>query len=263
MDKKDKKKGLKSILKKTIKTDYKSIRSKENKEMIWNVLLNNKVFADIKEDDFNNIVNIFEHNFLKEFKLSKTLIEINKAILKNVLSDINEYKKNMASIPSNESPFNNSTQRNDEINKHQENLLKYMNKNNNEVELNNDDSFKLVDENDEDKFKQESDVNFLLDNMLKEREMEITDISYNNTELDLEDNPNTFNDNDMIKNSLDENENKQIDNVILNKYLNRGMDDQVSRTTFIELEKMVLLLKEEVDMLRKDVISLKVHLRIT
>jgi len=82
------------------------ITSKDNKEVLWNVLYNNKVFNNIPETDFNNIQMLFEKTILKSLdenrELStntisdpKNIIAINKIILQNMVTTIANYKKSL------------------------------------------------------------------------------------------------------------------------------------------------------------------------
>ena len=82
------------------------ITSKENKEVLWNVLYNNKVFNNIPESNFNNIQMLFEKTILKSLdenrELStntisdpKNIIAINKIILQNMITTIANYKKSL------------------------------------------------------------------------------------------------------------------------------------------------------------------------
>ena len=82
------------------------ITSKDNKEVLWNVLYNNKVFNNIPETEFNNIQMLFEKTILKSLdetrELStntisdpKNIIAINKIILQNMVTTIANYKKSL------------------------------------------------------------------------------------------------------------------------------------------------------------------------
>jgi hypothetical protein len=82
------------------------ITSKENKEVLWNVLYNNKLFNNIPETEFNNIQMLFEKTILKSLdenrELStntisdpKNIIAINKIILQNMVTTIANYKKSL------------------------------------------------------------------------------------------------------------------------------------------------------------------------
>jgi len=82
------------------------ITSKDNKEVLWNVLYNNKVFNNIPETDFNNIQMLFEKTIVKSLdenrELStntisdpKNIIAINKIILQNMVTTIANYKKSL------------------------------------------------------------------------------------------------------------------------------------------------------------------------
>jgi len=85
------------------------ITSKENKEVLWNVLYNNKLFNNIPESNFNNIQSIFEKtvirsldenkelftNNIDSINESKNIIAMNKIILQNIIVNINKYKKSL------------------------------------------------------------------------------------------------------------------------------------------------------------------------
>ena len=85
------------------------ITSKENKEVLWNVLYNNKLFNNIPESNFNSIQSIFEKTVLLSLDEnkdlfaknmdntndSKSIIAINKIILQNIIVNINNYKKTL------------------------------------------------------------------------------------------------------------------------------------------------------------------------
>ena len=86
------------------------ITSKENKEVLWNVLYNNKVFNNIPETDFNNIQMLFEKAIIRSldenreiltnsgsdiFNDTKNIINMNKIILQNTITAIANYKKSL------------------------------------------------------------------------------------------------------------------------------------------------------------------------
>lgn len=82
------------------------ITSKENKEVLWNVLYNNKLFNNIPETNFNNIQILFEKTILRSLDENreiltntisdtKNIIDLNKIILKNMVININNYKKSL------------------------------------------------------------------------------------------------------------------------------------------------------------------------
>jgi len=89
------------------KVDF--IVSKENKEVLWNVLYNNKVFNNIPESHFINVKDIFEKTIVKSLDENKELttntnnvsttknniIAMNKIILHNVIVAINNHKKTL------------------------------------------------------------------------------------------------------------------------------------------------------------------------
>lgn len=80
--------------------------SKENKEVLWNVLYNNKLFHAIPETNFNNIQSIFEKTIVQSLNENReifnnennsdpknSIITMNKIILQNIIVNINNYKK--------------------------------------------------------------------------------------------------------------------------------------------------------------------------
>ena len=82
------------------------ITSKENKEVLWNVLYNNKMFNNIPETNFNNIQILFEKTILKSLDENreiltntisdtKNIIDLNKIILQNMVITIANYKKSL------------------------------------------------------------------------------------------------------------------------------------------------------------------------
>lgn len=81
------------------------INSNNNKEFLWNLLYENNIFSNIPNSELNNIKNIFENNinnYSLNLKLNpaekytqEKLIELDKSILKNIIKDINEFKKTL------------------------------------------------------------------------------------------------------------------------------------------------------------------------
>ena len=82
------------------------ITSKENKEVLWNVLYNNKLFNNIPETNFNNIQILFEKTILRSLDENreiltntisdtKNIIDLNKIILQNMVTTIANYKKSL------------------------------------------------------------------------------------------------------------------------------------------------------------------------
>ena len=81
------------------------INSNNNKEFLWNLLYENNIFSNIPNNELNSIKNIFENNinnYSLNLKLNpaekftqEKLIELDKNILKNIINDINEFKKNL------------------------------------------------------------------------------------------------------------------------------------------------------------------------
>jgi hypothetical protein len=83
--------------------------SEQNKELLWNILSNNKAFVNIPESKFSNIKAIFETNISKTFNENKEIfitnyktgdskniiMQLNKNILQNIMLDINSFKKSL------------------------------------------------------------------------------------------------------------------------------------------------------------------------
>ena len=83
------------------------IVSKENKEVLWTVLYNNKLFNNIPESNFNSIQHIFEKTIEKcleenreifnnddaNINSKNNIINMNKIILQKIILNINNHKK--------------------------------------------------------------------------------------------------------------------------------------------------------------------------
>lgn len=83
--------------------------SEQNKELLWNILSNNKAFVNIPESKFSNVKAIFESNITKTFNENKEIfitnyktgdskniiMQLNKTILQNIMLDINTFKKSL------------------------------------------------------------------------------------------------------------------------------------------------------------------------
>ena len=83
--------------------------SEQNKELLWNILSNNKAFVNIPESKFSNVKAIFENNITKTFNENKEVfitnyktgesknivMRLNKIILQNIMLDINNFKKSL------------------------------------------------------------------------------------------------------------------------------------------------------------------------
>ena len=81
------------------------VASKENKELLWNILYNNKMFHAIPETNFNNVQILFEKTIVQSLDKNRELftnsdqknsiITINKIILQNIVTNITNYKKSL------------------------------------------------------------------------------------------------------------------------------------------------------------------------
>ena len=78
--------------------------SNNNKGMLWGILQENNIFANINNDKFNNIQSIFENTIQTIYNTNKnvplSLIEINKMTIETLIPEINK-EKNKQSVPSN------------------------------------------------------------------------------------------------------------------------------------------------------------------
>lgn len=81
------------------------VTSKENKELLWNILYNNKQFHAIPETNFNNVQILFEKTIVQSLDENRELftnsdpktsiITINKIILQNIVTTLTNYKKSL------------------------------------------------------------------------------------------------------------------------------------------------------------------------
>ena len=81
------------------------VASKENKELLWNILYNNKQFHAIPETNFNNVQILFEKTIVQSLDENRELftnsdpktsiITINKIILQNIVTTLTNYKKSL------------------------------------------------------------------------------------------------------------------------------------------------------------------------
>ena len=81
------------------------VASKENKELLWNILYNNKQFHNIPETNFNNVQILFEKTIIKSLDENReiftnsdpknSIITINKIILQNIVTTLTNYKKSL------------------------------------------------------------------------------------------------------------------------------------------------------------------------
>ena len=81
------------------------VASKENKELLWNILYNNKQFHNIPETNFNNVQILFEKTIVQSLDENReiftnsdpknSIITINKIILQNIVTTLTNYKKSL------------------------------------------------------------------------------------------------------------------------------------------------------------------------
>lgn len=74
-----------------------NILSIKNKEFLWNILYEKKIFQGIPNDKIENVKNIFESSINNVINNTQndTVIEINKEILVKIISEINKLKNNL------------------------------------------------------------------------------------------------------------------------------------------------------------------------
>ena len=74
-----------------------NILSIKNKEFLWNILYEKKIFEGIPNDKIENVKNIFESSINNVINNTQNdnIIEINKEILVKIISEINKLKNNL------------------------------------------------------------------------------------------------------------------------------------------------------------------------
>lgn len=68
--------------------------SKENKHMLWQLLLDNNAFSDIPDNFFSKIQNIFEETINKYELSNENITNKNKLVLKTIMDNIKFFKQN-------------------------------------------------------------------------------------------------------------------------------------------------------------------------
>tara|TARA_Y100000816_G_C26107642_1_gene589207 strand:+ start:4378 stop:5181 length:804 start_codon:yes stop_codon:yes gene_type:complete len=78
-----------------------SFNSIENKHLLWQLLYENNAFVNIPDNQINNVKNIFEEkiNFINNNENTYTLTEKNKKLIKEMMSGVNIFKKNVTLKP--------------------------------------------------------------------------------------------------------------------------------------------------------------------
>ena len=73
------------------------ISSQKNKEFLWNILYDNKEFANIPNDKLKDVIGIFERTINDEIQNGNNndIMESNKSILKNAKERVEVFKMNM------------------------------------------------------------------------------------------------------------------------------------------------------------------------
>mgnify|MGYP001365756147 CR=1 FL=1 len=66
--------------------------SRENKELLWNVLYENNAFSSIPHENFNTIQKLFEESLLECNKESSDLMLTNKEFMSEFIAKINKFK---------------------------------------------------------------------------------------------------------------------------------------------------------------------------
>ena len=71
------------------------LNSNHNKELLWNILVDNRIFYDIPDDKYNFVKQLFENILLKyDYNIENRveLLNINKKIISELVNNINSYK---------------------------------------------------------------------------------------------------------------------------------------------------------------------------
>ena len=78
------------------------LESTKNKEFLWNLLYEKKVFSNIPNNMINDVKIIFEKsiensiNNIRKQNIQTDLLNLNKVIVKNLNSEINIFKENIS-----------------------------------------------------------------------------------------------------------------------------------------------------------------------
>tara|TARA_Y100000741_G_scaffold166574_1_gene126026 strand:- start:3494 stop:4309 length:816 start_codon:yes stop_codon:yes gene_type:complete len=237
--------------------DY--ILSEKNKEFLWNILYEKKIFNGIPDNNLDKVKNLFENiigNVSQNTK-NNEILEINKEILKKLNVEIINFKKNLLESKNIKEQFKDEKilvfDKNLEI--HKNSLNKLINPNKpKEINFkdNTDNTDKPIDNN---------EMNKILELMQKERNIEIknTELENTNTEIKKTITEDKISDKNLIK--LDNNMNnpvsenlpkiKSIDN-LLEKNIN---EDKIINETINTLEKKNFKLKDFNSILEEEYIK--------
>ena len=75
------------------------LTSNQNKETLWNILYNNKTFDQIPNNKIDSVREIFEKNITKiafsDSASRETILNLNKTIIKNIVSELNTFKQSL------------------------------------------------------------------------------------------------------------------------------------------------------------------------
>ena len=162
-----------------------NISSNENKELLWNLLYENNFFKDIPNKKTEDVKKIFEDciiniesNIIKE---NYNIIEVNKLILKDIITKIKLLKKKKITT---------------EYELLQEDFNNYNN-------LKKPEAIDFSDKIEEIDISNIQDINVLLENLQSERENNIIDLN----NMDISDNNILFNNKNYQINNLSKKEN--------------------------------------------------------
>tara|TARA_Y100000389_G_scaffold176497_2_gene188058 strand:+ start:1287 stop:2171 length:885 start_codon:yes stop_codon:yes gene_type:complete len=175
-----------------------------NKELLWNILYKNNIFANIPNTKLDNIKNIFEETInetLNNIDSNINNIEINKIILKKINTNINNYKNKLLLPVNIKDEF---------INKKNESITKDFQKNIEdfkEYNVKKNDSIDFSDKIDEPL--DSNNMNLILEKLQRERE-------YNTDNTDYTDNINNTNTNNTNTDNTDNINNTNINNTNIN-----------------------------------------------
>jgi len=207
--------------------EYDDFKNINNKKLVWDMLIDNKIFDGIENNLFNNVQNIFEQHILYISKTGKSLADKNKILIKNMIEEIKLIRMN--SIKTNQLVSQNISKPLEEVNLENDKNLK----------IKQDEFIKLIQKptQAEINFSDNNDrpfdinnMNRMINEMREQREKELNQISpplekkndNNSNKINIEDNKSksvlfNINNNNNNNNNEEEEEDK-----FLSKLINKG-----------------------------------------
>ena len=205
------------------------INNNINKELLWNILYKNNIFANIPNTKLDYVKNIFEETInetLNNIDSNINNIEINKIILKKINTNINNYKNNLLLPVNIKDEFINK--KNESINKDfQKNIEDFK-----EYNVKKNESIDFSDKIDEPL--DSNNMNLILEKLQRERE-------YNTNNSDNSDNSDNTNNIDNTNNTNNIDNSKISEKKIINEnsinmdILNKPVDHRIKISNIDEL----------------------------